>query len=71
LEGVELTLSMPTSSKSAFNAAVAIISNTVAEAENLPVIPREIQDILTIKPTERHRWLADGRLPSAGTRTVS
>ncbi|MDM9628551.1 hypothetical protein QTL95_21875 [Rhizobium sp. S152] len=70
LEGVELTLSMPTSSKSAFNAAVAIISNTVAEAENLPVIPREIQDILTIKPTERHRWLADGRLPSAGTRTV-
>lgn len=70
LEGVELTLSMPTSSKSAFNAAVVVISNTVAEAENLPVIPREIQDILTIKPTERHRWLADGRLPSAGTRTV-
>jgi hypothetical protein len=23
-----------------------------------------------MKPTERHRWLADGRLPSAGTRTV-
>jgi len=33
-------------------------------------IPREIQDILTIKPGERHRWLADGGLPSAGTRTV-
>lgn len=36
----------------------------------LPVIPREIQDILAIKTSERHRWLADGRLPSAGTRTV-
>lgn len=34
------------------------------------MIPREIQDILTIKPSERHRWLADGRLPSVGTRTV-
>lgn len=40
------------------------------EAETLSVIPREIQDILTMKATERHRWLADGRLPSAGTRTV-
>jgi hypothetical protein len=70
LEGVELTLAMSASDKGAFNAAVAIVSNTVAEAEILPVIPREIQDILTIKATERHRWLADGRLPSAGTRTV-
>jgi hypothetical protein len=34
------------------------------------VIPREIQDILSITTTERHRWLKDGRLPSAGTRTV-
>jgi hypothetical protein len=40
------------------------------DVETLPVIPREIQDILTIKAGERHRWLADGRLPSAGTRTV-
>jgi hypothetical protein len=38
--------------------------------EGLPVILREIQDILTIKPGERRRWLGDGRLPSAGTRTV-
>lgn len=42
----------------------------VTEAAALPVIPREIEDILTIKTSERHRWLADGRLPSAGTRTV-
>ncbi len=70
LDGVELTLAMSASEKSAFNAAASIISNTVTVAETLPVIPREIQDILTMKATERHRWLADGRLPSAGTRTV-
>lgn len=40
------------------------------KAETLPVISREIQDILTIKTSERHRWLADGRLACAGTRTV-
>lgn len=34
------------------------------------MIPREIEDILSISTTERHRWLKDGRLPSAGTRTV-
>ncbi|MCB1468701.1 MAG: hypothetical protein KDK08_16525 [Rhizobiaceae bacterium] len=38
--------------------------------EELPVIPREVEDILTIKQAERHRWLKDGRLQSAGTRTV-
>ncbi|WP_425518900.1 hypothetical protein [Rhizobium indicum] len=40
------------------------------DVETLAIIPREIQDILAIKADERHRWLADGRLPSAGTRTV-
>jgi hypothetical protein len=35
------------------------------------VLPREIEDILQIKPTERHRWLKDGRLKSAGTKTVA
>ncbi|WP_145643537.1 hypothetical protein [Neorhizobium alkalisoli] len=70
LEGTEVTLVMPAREKAAFNAAAAVIARTVAEADTLPVIPREIQDILTIKTSERHRWLADGRLPSAGTRTV-
>lgn len=70
LDGVELILAMSASEKISFKAAASIISSTVAEADTLPVIPREIQDILTIKPTERHRWLADGRLLSAGTRTV-
>ncbi|UXS01262.1 hypothetical protein [Agrobacterium tumefaciens] len=70
LEGRELTLAMPANDKAVFNAAVAVISRAMDEVETLPVIPREIQDILTIKTSERHRWLADGRLPSAGTRTV-
>jgi hypothetical protein len=70
LEGSDITLAMPANDKAVFNASVAVINKVVEEAEKLPVIPREIQDILTIKTSERHRWLADGRLPSAGTRTV-
>ncbi|KQR75865.1 hypothetical protein [Rhizobium sp. Leaf341] len=70
LEAGELVLAMPASAKSEFNAAAGIISAAMIGIEGLPVIPREIQDILTIKPGERHRWLGDGRLPSAGTRTV-
>lgn len=70
LEGNEITLALPATEKPAFNVAAAIVSGVMVEAEKLPVIPREIQDILVIKTSERHRWLADGRLPSAGTRTV-
>lgn len=70
LEGVDLVLAMPAHEKTAFNAAVSVVSKAVEEAPSLPVIPREIQDILGMKTSERHRWLADGRLPSAGTRTV-
>jgi hypothetical protein len=70
LDGVDLILAMPAEAKTAFNAAASVISKAVAEAPSLPVIPREIQDILGMKTSERHRWLADGRLPSAGTRTV-
>lgn len=70
LDGNELTLAMSAHEKRAFDAAAGIVSRVMAEAETLPVIPREIQDILGIKTSERHRWLADGRLSSAGTRTV-
>jgi hypothetical protein len=49
---------------------IARISKSLDGIEDLPVIPREIEDILSITTTERHRWLKDGRLPSAGTRTV-
>lgn len=44
--------------------------DAVTRIEDLPVIPREVEDILSIKQAERHRWLKDGRLQSAGTRTV-
>ncbi|MBB4116971.1 hypothetical protein FHT80_006352 [Rhizobium sp. BK226] len=70
LEGTDLILAMPADEKPAFNAAAAVVSQAVDEAPSLPVIPREIQDILGMKASERHRWLADGRLSSAGTRTV-
>lgn len=70
LDGGEITLAMPASDKPAFTAATTIVGKTVEEAPSMPVIPREIQDILGMKASERHRWLADGRLPSAGTRTV-
>lgn len=49
---------------------VAVISKALEGIEARPVIPREIEDILGIRSTERHRWLKDGRLQSAGTRTV-
>lgn len=70
LEGVDLILAMPNDERTAFDAAVSVVTKTIADAPVLPVIPREIQDILGMKASERHRWLADGRLPSAGTRTV-
>lgn len=70
LEGLDLVLAMPVDEKPAFNAAVSVVSKALDEAPSFPVIPREIEDILGMKTSERHRWLADGRLPSAGTRTV-
>ena len=70
LEGVDLVLAMAADEKPAFNTAASIVSKAIYEAPSLPVIPRESQDILGMKTSERHRWLADGRLPSAGTRTV-
>ncbi|WP_092185529.1 hypothetical protein [Devosia sp. YR412] len=68
--GAVLALRMLEGEHAAFLSASATISKTLDGIESLPVIPREIQDILTITTTERHRWLKDGRLPSAGTRTV-
>lgn len=70
VDGSTLILAMPEKEKVLFRAAAAVTTETLEDIERLPVIPREIQDILTITTTERHRWLKDGRLPSAGTRTV-
>ena len=65
-----LTLSMPEGAEAEFRRTAESVSNALESIEDLPVIPREIQDILSISTTERHRWLEDGRLKSAGTRTV-
>ncbi|RDL47895.1 hypothetical protein BLJAPNOD_05120 [Ensifer sp. M14] len=70
LKASVLTLALPTNSEDEFRAAKLAISKALEGIENLPIIPREIEDILTISTTERHRWLKEGRLPSAGTRTV-
>jgi hypothetical protein len=68
IRGNELTLKLSDAADP--EALVAIISTSLDGIEARPVIPREIEDILGIKTTERHRWLKDGRLKSSGTRTV-
>lgn len=65
-----LTLTMPETARASFRATASVISEALEDISNLPIIPREIEDILTITTSERKRWLEDGRLPSAGTRTV-
>ena len=70
ISGRFLTLAMPENARSEFRHASAIIAKSLEGIESLPVIPREIEDILTISTTERRGWLEDGRLPSGGTRTV-
>ena len=68
LRGSELSLELSSIPDAA--SCVSAVAKALEGIEGRPVIPREIQDILSIKATERHRWLKDGRLPSAGTRTV-
>lgn len=66
----ELTLRLPEGEAAELTRLSAKVEAALAGIESLPVLPREIEDILAIKTSERHRWLRDGRLPSAGTRTV-
>ena len=70
IKGAVLTLGMAEEAGDSFRQVAAVVEKTLDGIERLPVIPREIEDILTISTTERHRWLKDGRLQSAGTRTV-
>jgi len=65
-----LVLSVPEDDNDDYREVIESVTNTIAGIEDLPVIPREVEDVLTIKSSERHRWLKDGRLKSAGTRTV-
>ncbi|MBB3937651.1 hypothetical protein [Aureimonas phyllosphaerae] len=52
------------------SAASRVVETVLAGVDALAVLPREVDDILTILPRERLKWLKDGRLQSAGTRTV-
>ena len=70
IESRVLTLRLPEGDDADVRKATAIVSKAMQDIEDLPVIPREVEDILTIKQSERHLWLKDGRLQSAGTRTV-
>lgn len=70
IRGAVLALRMAEDAQGAFDATARLVDETLIGIEDLPIIPREIEDILAIKTSERHRWLKDGRLVSAGTRTV-
>ncbi len=53
-----------------FEIASEILSDALEDIDTLPVLPGEVEDILSISPRERLKWTKDGRLRSAGTRTV-
>lgn len=65
-----LVLRVPKDDPDHHQATAEAVTSKLAGIEDLPVIPREVEDILSIKQAERHRWLKDGRLQSAGIRTV-
>jgi hypothetical protein len=70
IESGAIMLRVPEDDADDHRATAEAVTRKLAGIEDLPVIPREVEDILLIKPAERHRWLKDGRLKSAGTRTV-
>jgi hypothetical protein len=70
VEAGQIVLRVPEDDADDHRATADAVTRKLKGIEDLPVIPREIEDILSIKQTERHRWLKDGRLQSAGTRTV-
>lgn len=61
---------MPDTEAAEFDALSAIVADMLAEIAKLPILPSEAEDILSISSRERHKWLDDGRLQSAGTKTV-
>lgn len=70
VEASALVLRVPEDDDDNHEVVAATISRVLDGIDELPVIPREAEDILSITTVERHRWLKDGRLRSAGTRTV-
>lgn len=70
VEAGKVTLDAPGADAVEFDALSAIVGETLASIAALPVLPSEAEDILAISSRERHKWLDDGRLQSAGTKTV-
>jgi len=70
VEGGRVILRLPAHEGAAFAAISAKVAGALPSLGELPILPRELEDILAISSRERHKWLKDGRLPSVGTRTV-
>jgi hypothetical protein len=70
VETSKVILIMPAAEAAEFDALTAVFGDMLLELAALPVLPSEAEDILSISSRERHKWLDDGRLQSAGTKTV-
>lgn len=70
VETGKVTLHMPDAAADEFDAMSAIVTAMLAGIAELPILPSEAEDILSITSRERHKWLNEGRLQSAGTKTV-
>ncbi|RDJ20884.1 hypothetical protein DWF00_28510 [Bosea caraganae] len=70
VEAGRVVLSMPEGDATAFASTRERISTAMDALPELPLLPSEVEDVLAISSRERHKWLGDGRLQSAGTRTV-
>ena len=69
-EAGRVVLRIPQTEAIWFEGATTAIAEVLGRIDALPVLPREVEDILTISSRERLKWLADCRLRSIGTRTV-
>jgi hypothetical protein len=70
VEAGSIALHLEESEREQLKAASAKINQVLERIEALPVLPREVEDILSVSSRERQKWLKDGRLKSIGTRTV-
>lgn len=70
VEAGSIVVSVPENDADTLQAVSGLVDRQVASLAELPILPSEIEDILSISARERHKWVADGRLQSAGTRTV-
>lgn len=70
VEAGRIVVSVPEGDAETLQAISGLVDRHVASLAELPILPSEIEDILSISSRERHKWVAGGRLHSAGTKTV-